>query len=323
MARIKAGAKDAGAPGVFARGRAWASHHGHSLLSTLGRLSRAPLATAMTVGVIGIALALPTSLHLAIDNLQEVGGGWRSALQVSVFLRHDRPVAEAEALADELRSHEAVASVRVTPPSEALAEFRRTSGFGEALDALKENPLPAVLVIAPAASVTSPGQLASLVAMLEGHPAVDIVQQDAEWLQRLFALVAIAQRAVFVVALLLGVAVAVTVGNTIRLDIQNRRQEIEVTKLIGGSDAFIRRPFLYTGLWYGVGGGLVAAVLVAVARLALETPVARLAGLYGSDFTLAGLGPAGFAVLVGLGALLAWAGSWIAVGRHLDEIEPG
>ena len=322
MARIRAGAKDAGAPGVFARLRAWASHHGHSLLSTLGRLSRAPLATAMTVGVIGIALALPASLHLAIDNLREVGGGWRSALQVSVFMQHGLSSSAVDALAVELRARDDVASVQVIPPAEALAEFRERSGFGEALDALPENPLPAVLVVSPAASVTSPGQLAPLVSALEGRAGVDFVQLDTDWLQRLFALVAIAQRAVIVIAALLGIAVAVTVGNTIRLDIQNRRQEIEVTKLIGGSDSFIRRPFLYAGFWYGVGGGLVAAALVGVARLALEGPVARLAGLYASDFTLAGLGFGGFLALVGAGALLAWAGSWIAVGRHLDEIEP-
>lgn len=322
MARLKPGAKDAGAPGVFARARAWASHHGHSLLSTLGRLSRAPLATAMTAGVIGIALALPASLHLAIDNVREVGGGWRSALQVSVFLERGAPPAAVDALVSELRARAEIGGVRVITPAEALAEFRERSGFGEALDALTENPLPAVLVLAPAESVTSPGQLAPLVAMLEGRAGVDFVQLDSDWLQRLFAFVAIAQRAVVVVALLLAVAVAVTVGNTIRLDIQNRRQEIEVTKLIGGSDAFIRRPFLYAGLWYGVAGGLVAAALVGSARVALEGPVARLAGLYGSDFTLAGLGLGGFLALVGAGALLAWAGSWIAVGRHLDEIEP-
>lgn len=321
MARTRGGAKESG-PGLIGRLIAWAGHHAHSLLSTLGRLSRAPFATAMTLGVIGIALALPASLHLFIDNVRTVSGNWDSAMHLSVFMKQDAGVADAQALAGTLRARPDVRETRVIPPDQALAEFRAQSGFGDALDALRENPLPTVLVVVPAGNLTSPGQLQPIVDEIERAPAVDFVQLDTQWLQRLFALVAIAQRAILVVALLLGVAVAVTVGNTIRLDIQNRRQEIEVTKLIGGSDAFIRRPFLYTGFWYGVGGGLVAAVLLGIARLALEGPVARLAGLYGSNFTLSGLGMAGFLGLIGVGALLAWAGSWIAVGQHLDEIEP-
>ena len=321
MARPRSGAKESG-PGLLGRLVAWAGHHGHSLLSTLGRLSRAPLATAMTLGVIGVALALPAALHLAVDNLRTVSGNWDSALQVSVFMAPDAAVADAQALAGILRARTDVRDVRVITPDEALAEFRAQSGFGDALEALHDNPLPAVLVVSPARGITSAGQLGPVVAAAEASPAVDFVQLDTQWLQRLFAFVDIAQRAIVVIAVLLGVAVAFTVGNTIRLDIQNRRQEIEVTKLIGGSDAFIRRPFLYTGFWYGVGGGLVAAVLLGVARLALEGPVARLAGLYGSSFSLAGLGFGGFLALVGAGALLAWAGSWVAVGKHLDEIEP-
>ena len=321
MARPRSGAKESG-PGLVGRLVAWAGHHGHSLLSTLGRLSRAPLATAMTLGVIGIALALPAALHLAVDNVRTVSGSWDSALQVSVFMAPTATVADAQALAGVLRARDDVRDVRVITPDEALAEFRAQSGFGDALEALQANPLPAVLVVSPARGITSAGQLGPVVAAAEASPAVDFVQLDTQWLQRLFAFVDIAQRAIVVIAVLLGVAVAFTVGNTIRLDIQNRRQEIEVTKLIGGSDAFIRRPFLYTGFWYGVGGGLVAAVLLGVARLALEGPVARLAGLYGSDFSLSGLGFGGFLALVAAGALLAWAGSWVAVGKHLDEIEP-
>lgn len=309
-------------PTLFGRLGAWAAHHGHSLLSTLGRLSRAPVATAMTVGVLGIALALPAALHLVVDNMRALSSSWESALQISVFLKPGVRVPEAEALATTLRARDDVGSVRVIGPDEALAEFREQSGFGAALDTLRDNPLPAVLVVAPAAGITSPGALEPLRGEIERQAAVDFVQLDTQWLQRLFAILAIAQRGIIVVAVLLGVAVVVTVGNTIRLDIQNRRQEIEVTKLIGGSDAFIRRPFLYTGFWYGVGGGLTAAILVALALFAVEGPVARLAGLYGSGFTLSGLGLLGFAALVGTGALLAWAGSWVAVGRHLDEIEP-
>lgn len=321
MARPRGGAKESG-PGVFGRLTAWAAHHGHSLLSTLGRLSRAPLASLMTVGVIGIALALPAGLYLLVNNLERLSGNWERALEVSVFLKPGVRAPEAEALAQSLRGREDIAAVEFIPADQALAEFRERTGFGAALDALQENPLPAVLVVVPAPGITSPGQLTPVVDEIERSAEVDFVQLDTQWLQRLFALLAIVERGIAVIALLLALAVVVTVGNTIRLDIQGRRQEIEVTKLIGGTDAFIRRPFLYTGLWYGIGGGLAAAILVALARLALDGPVARLAGLYESGFALTGLGLDGLLLMLAVGALLGWAGSWVAVGRHLDEIEP-
>lgn len=317
----RAGARRAG-PGLLARLGAWVAHHGHSLFSSLGRLSRTPLATAMTLGVIGIALALPAGLHLLVDNARRLGGDWDAGLQVSVFLEHDLPAAAVTELAQSARNHELVAAVRIITPEEAIEEFREHSGFGAALDALGDNPLPAVLVLTPATSVNSPGQLASVVDELGALEGVAFVQLDTQWLQRLFALLALLERAIFVVAVLLGIAVVVTVGNTIRLDIQHRRQEIEVIKLIGGSDAFIRRPFLYTGFWYGVGGALAASILLGLAGLALGGPVARFAGLYGSTWSLAGLGFGELALLAGTGALLGWAGSWLAVGRHLRDIEP-
>ncbi len=320
MAR-PSGARGSG-PTLFGRVLAWAMHHGHSSLSTLGRLSRTPLASAMTVGVIGIALALPAGLYLLVDNVRALGGSWERAMHLSVFLEPNVEVAAATALAARIEARDDVAEVRVIGPDEALAEFRELSGFGTALDALQSNPLPAVLVIAPSGGITAPGQLGPIIAEVESMNGVDFVQLDTEWLQRLFALLAIAQRAIAVVGMLLAVAVVVTVGNTIRLDIQNRRAEIEVTKLIGGSDSFIRRPFLYTGLWYGIGGGLAAVVLVGLAGIALAGPVGRLAGLYGSAYTMSGLGVDGFALLLAGGAILGWAGAWVAVGRHLKEIEP-
>ena len=301
---------------------AWLAHHGHSFFSTLGRLWRTPVATTMTLGVIGIALALPAGLHLLVTNAKTVSGAWESALQVSVFMEPGVAAPEVQALATQLKLRPEVGDTRVIDPQEALAEFRTQSGFGAALDTLRENPLPAVVVLTPVPGISAPGQLTALVDEVERLPNVDFVQLDTRWLQRLFALLAIIDRGIVVIGVMLGVAVIVTVGNTIRLDIQNRRQEIEVIKLIGGSDAFIRRPFLYSGFWYGFGGGLTATLLVAVALLALEGPAARLAGLYGSSFSLSGLGLTGLGILLGLGAFLGWAGSWVAVGRHLRQIEP-
>lgn len=321
MARARGGASGTG-PSVFGRLVAWVMHHGHSSLATLGRLYSAPMSSAMTVAVIGIALALPAGLYVLVDNTRQLGGAWESALEISVFMEPGAGDARASDLAAELRAHDRVAAVRVITASESLEEFREHSGFGTALDILRENPLPAVLVVTPDPSIDSPGRLQPLAEELRGLPGVELVQLDTQWLQRLFALLEILERAILVISILLAAAVIITVGNTIRLDIQGRRDEIEVTKLIGGSDAFIRRPFLYSGFWYGICGGVTAWLLVTAGLLLLSGPVARLAGLYSSTYALSGPGFSGLLFLGATGALLGWLGSWVAVGRHLDEIEP-
>ncbi|PSQ91378.1 MAG: hypothetical protein BRD57_04600, partial [Proteobacteria bacterium SW_6_67_9] len=197
-------------------------------------------------------------------------------------------------------------------------------GFDRALAALARNPLPAVVVVEPAGTdQRSTDALASMTQRLEGIAGVDRAQLDVEWVERLFALLSLLERAVSAVGALLGLGVLLIVGNTIRLEILNRRAEIEVTKLIGASNAFIRRPFLYSGLLYGLGGGLVAWALLAVGRWALAGPTQRLAAAYGSPFQLHGLGGEATALLVASGAVLGLLGAWVAVGRHLREIEPG
>ncbi|HEX6928543.1 MAG TPA: permease-like cell division protein FtsX [Gammaproteobacteria bacterium] len=300
----------------------WVARHVQVLFYTLGRLYRAPLSTLLSVMVIGIALALPAGLHVLIDNTRSISGSLEGAARISVFLKRDITENQRDALADVLRRREDIADVAVISAEEALAEFRELSGFGEAIDALEENPLPPVLVLTPTSAATTDVAIRDLVADLEALPETDIVQLDAQWLKRLNAILEIIYRGIVVIAGMFALAVIIIVGNTIRLDIQNRRDEIVVTKLIGGTDAFIRRPFLYTGFWYGAGGGVAAWLLTGVALLIMEEPVARLAGLYGSGFTLRGLGFDGSVTLLACGALLGWLGSLIAVGRHLGEIEP-
>ena len=309
-------------PAAHSRLVAYLVHHARSLLASLGRLYRNPLSNLMTILVIGIALALPTGLYLLLDNARAVSGGWDGAAQVSLFTRLSVSDDQARALAGRLRAWPEVATVRLLTREQSREEFRTLSGYGEALDALAENPLPAVLIITPTAAAGTPEQARLLVARLKSLPEADIVQLDLEWVKRLFAIMDIAQRGVLVIATLLGLAVLLVVGNTIRLDIQNRRDEIVITKLIGGTDAFIRRPFLYNGLWYGLMGSLVALLLVEASQLLLRGPVERLALLYQSGFTLQTLGPAGIGLLLLLGTLLGLAGSWLSVGRHLRDIEP-
>ncbi len=276
----------------------------------------------MTAAVIGIALALPTGLLLMLANAQQVSSGWDRTTQISLFLEPGLDDAAAEGLAEELRARPEVGAVRTISRAQALEEFRRLSGFGGALDALERNPLPAVVVVQPALAHSRPETVAALAEELGALGQVDIAQADMAWVRRLYALMETGRKAVAVVAALLGLAVLLVVGNTIRLDIENRREEIEVTKLIGGTDAFVRRPFLYAGVWYGLAGGVAAWVLVEASLGVLREPVRRLAGLYESGFALRTLGPEEVLALLAAGAALGLAGSWVAVGRHLAAIEP-
>jgi cell division transport system permease protein len=303
--------------------RSWIGRHLQTLLGSLGRLAAQPMATAMTMAVIGIALALPASFHLLVSNLQTLSGHWDDSIELSLYLLPGQPEARAEALAAEIGAWPETGGVKLVTAEEALALFRAGSGLGDAIDALEENPLPHLVAVRPAPGHDDPDSVTRLAERLAALPEADIVQADVEWVRRLFAMVEIAQRLAALAAALLAVGVLVIVGNTIRLDIQNRRDEIEVTKLIGGTDGFIRRPLVYGGLWYGLGGGLVALAIVQLGTIMLSGPVARLSGLYGSGFRPVGLGLSGALALVATGALLGWLGSWVSATRHLRRIEPG
>jgi cell division transport system permease protein len=296
--------------------------HAQTLVYALGQMSRRPFSTFMTVAVIGIALAMPAGLHVLLKNVQTVLSGWDSAAQVSLFLHKGTPESEALALADRLRQQPEIASVDYISADQAMEEFRRLSGFGDALKALEENPLPPVLVVHPVLQQQDPAQLQMLVSKLRAEHTVDLAQLDMEWIKRLYGLMDIGRRGVWVLASLLALAVLLVVGNTIRLAIQNRRDEIVITKLIGGTDAFIRRPFLYTGFWYGVLGGVIGFVLVEASLWVLAGPVNSLAGLYNSGFRLTGMDLTTVGALLLGGMLLGLSGSWLAVGRHLRAIEP-
>jgi cell division transport system permease protein len=305
-----------------ARLHAWALDHLRTLIASLGRLHRTPLSSIMTTAVIGIALALPGGLYVLLANVQSIAGGWDIAAQISLFLRQDAAAQSVEALASRLRQHEDVADVQIITAEQALREFRTNSGFGEALDTLKVNPLPPTLTVSPAWDLVQPEQLSALATELKALPEVELVQLDTQWLQRLRAMMDIAWRGTTAIAAILSLGVLLIVGNTIRLDIQNRREEIEVIKLVGATDAFIRRPFLYGGIWYGLLGGLLAWLLIYAAMLLVQGPAEQLALLYESEQRLIGPGFRGTLLLLGLGAALGLLGSWLAVGQHLHAIEP-
>ncbi len=300
---------------------AWALRHVSTAIGALGRLSRQPVASLMTILVIGIALALPASLHLVIKNALSISESWDNALDFSVYLKKDVTLAQAEKLAEIVRQRADVDAVTLIAADDALAEFREQSGFGDALAHLSSNPLPHTMVVRPGAANTAVS-MGLLNEELGNLPEADFVQVDTEWVQRFLAILDILERAIRIGSILLGVAIAVIIGNTIRLDIQNRREEIEVTKLIGASNSFVRRPFLYSGLWYGLGGGLLALALVNYGLYALDAPVNRLAGLYNSAFRTLSLDLAESATIVGVGIVLGLTGSWLAATRHMRRIEP-
>jgi cell division transport system permease protein len=293
--------------------------HMQVLLAALGQMARAPLATLLTLTVIGITLALPSGLYVMLDNLERVSAGWDRGAQASLFLKHDVTEAGAHKLAQQIRAMPSVAGVDYISREAALAEFKQQSGFGKALNALDNNPLPAVLVVRLSAA-SDTAAVESLMAGLAHLPGVDLAQLDIEWLRRLAALLSLAQRAVAILAALLSLAVLLIIGNTIRLAVVNRQTEIEIIQLVGGTPGFVRRPFLYTGLLQGLLGGLLAWILVEVSLLLLGGPARELAGLYGSSFALTGLGVDQGLTLALAGGLLGWAGSRLAVGWQLRQI---
>ncbi len=295
--------------------------HVRNALAALGQLSRQPVATAMTVMVIGIALALPASLLVLVQGVQGLAGNWQDVRDFSVYLKPGTTLAAARELAGDLESRAEIETVRIIAAEEALTDLRANPVFGEALAQLENNPLPHTLVVRPREEVTS-GQLGAIREEFAQHSAVDLIQIDTQWLSRLSAMIEVARRTVGFAAILLIVAVIVIVGNTIRLDIQNRRQEIEVSKLLGAEDAFVRRPFLYLGFWYGTLGGLVALVILVIGLALLAPPISRLLTLYGSSLDAVPLSPLVILLVFATGVGAGCAGAWTAVARHLAAIEP-
>jgi cell division transport system permease protein len=295
---------------------AWFNHHVYSFVSSLGRALRRPWATLLTIGVMAVALALPLGLWAVLDNVARFGGELQQSREIAVFLKPGLDLERAQALATNLRGRGDVAGVKVKTPDEGLEELRERGGLGEAIDALGDNPLPSVLIVTPRGDETA------LAESLSALPDADQVQRDALWRKRLDGWLRFGGRVVWVLGLLLGLGALLVVGNTVRLDIQSRREEIGVLQLLGASDGFIRRPFLYLGAWYGLAAGALALGLLTLAAWSLRAPLADLAATYGSHFQLAGFTPQ---VLVGVivgAALLGWLGAGLVTGHFLRQTRP-
>jgi cell division transport system permease protein len=291
-----------------------------TLGEALQRMGRTPFAMAMTILVIAITLALPTSFHLLVKNLRAVGGDLEATNEISLYLKPELPNDAGRKLAERLKNHDQIAETRMVTKETGLAELKAYSGFGEVLATLNFNPLPVVIGIRPKDSLTRPEQVEKLVAELKALPEADLVQVDTQWMHRLYAILRVAERSAVVLGVLLGCAVLFIVGNTIRLELYNRREEIIVQKFLGATDRFIRRPFLYTGFWFGFFGSVLAWIIVALMLLVVRAPIRELNALYGGDFSLAFLSIFESLFLIGIACLLGVMGSFVVLVYHLRRL---
>jgi cell division transport system permease protein len=294
--------------------------HLQNCVGALGRIGNTPVGATLNVLVVAIALALPAALQILLANAGDMAPALDDAADLTVYLALDQDEDAGRDLSAAIAGRDDVEFTRFISNLEGMADLRQRTGFGGALDALSENPLPHVIKVRPATSAVA--AIERLADELSALDATEFVQLDRLWIERLEAILELGGRAVNLVSLLLAAAVVLVIGNTIRLEINNRRTEIEVLKLVGATDGFIRRPFLYTGLWLGALGAVAAALMIGLGLLLLSGPVRELAALYASDFRLSGLDPADLGRLIGGGAVLGWAGAWIAAARHLRAIEP-
>ena len=279
---------------------------------------RRPAATLVTMLAIAVVLSLPLALHVILDNAQRAMGGLDRTVRLTAFLGHDLDETRTASVAAALRQWDAVKHVRVVTRDEALAEYQQMTGFDDVRAMFEgRNPLPDVIVITPRDETSGRAALVALRDRVSARAEVDSVELDLAWVDRLAAILETLRRIVQILFAMFGLGILLIVGNTIRLDVESRREEIGIVRLFGATDAFVRRPFLYTGLWYGLAAGGVACALVAAATRLAAGPVEHLVALYSSDFVLAGLQPWTVLGAIGAGGLLGLVGAWIAVAREL------
>ena len=296
----------------------------YSFFSSLGTLLEHRLGTLMTVIVLGIAMALPLGLYVTLQNLRVLDLKQDEWGTVTVFLSSE--VSEA-GVADFARqvNERGDASAIVISPEQGMEDFRNTSGFGQALDLFDQNPLPWTLLVTPqiAAGEELGSRVTSLASWLGEQEAVDIVQVDYKWMQRLSGLLELGEALVTVLSVMFSLAVVVVVANTIRLDVANRSEEIQVLSLVGANDSFIRQPFLYTGFWYGLLGALLALLLLSLSIFYLNRPLEQLLNAYGNSFEFSGLEGLQTGFVLMAGGILGLSGAWLSVQRYLRQLRMG
>ena len=289
---------------------------------SLGEMWRTPLASLMTIAVLGLSLTLPATLYLVVKNVQQVSSGFEEASEISLFVKESMSEQETQTLVKRLALYAEVDSVEFISKQQALTEFKDVSGFGQALEYLDSNPLPDVVLVTPTKRHRQPNAAKALLTKLESEREVDFGKLDIAWLERLNALLDLLKESVITIALLLLTSVTLIIGNTIRLSIMDKKEEIQVMKLVGATNTFIHAPFLWTGIWYGVIGGLFAFICIALMMWWLTSAVSSVAGVYQTSFSLIGLTLNEFGALVLLATSLGFIGSYLSVNLYIKEIEP-
>lgn len=311
----------AAARNEHSRGRrlaSWQEHHGWSAAASLRRLAARPFGSLLTIAVMGLALALPLAFYLLLGNVQKLGDALGQSQAISVFLKPDQGAQQAQLLAKELGARPELAAVTLKTPQQGMDELAKMQGFSGAVQTLGDNPLPYVLQLQPRADASA-SALEQLVTDVRTMRSVDLVQDSGHWRQRLEALLGVGNRIVLILASLLALAALLVVGNTVRVDIAGRSEEIGVLLLVGAGKAFVRRPYLYAGIWYGLFSGILAAALAVSIEWALAGPVARLSQAYDGQLHVGGL-PSWLLLAVPLvAALLGWLGARLVSAWQLRK----
>ncbi len=302
--------------------KAWLLSHAQSFIYSLGQYYHNLLSSILTTAVIGLSLALPGGFYLLLENAQQVTAGWGGSIQITAFLKPEIDDAMAQELITRLLDNPNIEAARLINRDQALAEYKELSGFSEVIELLDENPLPSIIIIFPKIDVLTEGRDRQILDFLYSQSEIEVAQYDQQWIKRLYGIIDIIKRFVIIFSAFIGFGVLLIVGNTIRMAIYHHRSEIEVSKLFGATNHFIQRPFLYTGFWYGLSGGLASWLLLTLTLQFLKQPVNRLAALYSSEFTLANLSATETLIMLACGIFLGIFGSWISVQRHLRTIEP-
>lgn len=298
------------------------SRHMQVLFATLGAMRRTPMTTINTIVIIAITMLLPALLYVSVKSAQQLSSNWQGRPQISVFMEADTTTQEAQLIFQELQLHPSIALAELISPEQALEEFRALSNMDYELDFLDSNPLPASIVVMPDDANIQTEHLLSLKDELSKIEGIDSIRLDLDWTDRFNAILVTVSRVAGLLSALLAIGLILIVGNTIKLLILNRRQEIVITRLVGGSNAFVRRPFLYYGVLFGTFGAILALLLMLGAAQLVAEPLAKLASLYQRESLLYPLNIVEICSIIVAGASLGWLAARWSVAQHLSQIKP-
>jgi cell division transport system permease protein len=296
--------------------------HAHALFSSLGRLVASPFTSIMTIAVLAIAISLASGFYILVNNLQQLTGNFETSNQISLFLRDDVSDMHANKLVNNVRDNINVKEVKLITREQALADFKSYSGFGAVIERLEENPLPIVIEVLAKNTLDDKETLSSLFKSFQQYPEVDFAQMDTQWVERLQSIVSLVRLFTSLVNMLLAAAVLFIIGNTVRLELHARREEVVIAKLVGATNSFIYRPFLYTGFWIGFLSGMSAWFIVTILMLILRQSVEVLSELYGGGFHLMFLSFSETLAMISLTSFLGVLGSWVVLICQLQNTRP-